>query len=242
MRVLIGSGFFAFAGLALAGINDITIPCPPDAYQVAYASNINVGDSYVNITNAGTRGGYDASQTGFGPTGGICANVYVFDPSEEMVSCCSCYVSPDGLRSLSVQNDLVSKTLTPSKPNGVVIKLVATAGDSSSTCDPAGFSVYTKVIQPAGWSSPRDVGSGRFDAESSPLGLEGGMRAWLTTLHLNTATGASALTENAFQQALLSLSELQKLTTFCAFIKANGSSYGICNSCRLGGTLGGDVR
>jgi hypothetical protein len=29
-------------------------------------------------------------------------------------------------------------------------------------------------------------------------------------------------------------SELTKLTTYCGFIQANGSGYGICKSCREG--------
>jgi len=33
-------------------------------------------------------------------------------------------------------------------------------------------------------------------------------------------------------------SELIKLTTYCGFIQANGSTFGICKSCRFGG-LGG---
>lgn len=184
------------------------------AYQVSYSANLASGDSYVNLTNAGTRGGYDVAQ-GLTPLGGLCANVYVFDPSEELVSCCSCYVSPDGLRSLSAQNDLINKTLTPSKPNGVVIKLLATAGNSSADCNAANVT----------------AGS-----------LEGGLLGWATTLHSNTAAGGTQMSENAFTKAQLSTSELEKLTTFCGFIQSNGSSFGICNACRLGGSLGGAER
>jgi hypothetical protein len=38
--------------------------------------------------------------------------------------------------------------------------------------------------------------------------------------------------------AELSASELLKLTSFCNFIQANGSGFGICKSCRFG-ALGG---
>ena len=181
---------------------------PTDAYQVAYLSNLITGDSYLNLTNAGTRNGFD-------PDGGICANVYVFDPSEEMVACCSCYVSPDGLRALSAQQDLVSKTLTPGHPNGVVVKLLASQ-PNGTTCDPT--------------------------TPSSVDGLESGLRAWATTLHVNTTASQSQMTENAFLAAVLSPSEQQKLTTFCAFIKANGSTFGLCQSCTTGGSLGGVSR
>ncbi len=68
----------------------------PDAFQIDYASNLNIGDSVVNITNAGTVNGAD-------PLGEICANVYTFDPAEELISCCTCLVTPNGLDSLSDQ-------------------------------------------------------------------------------------------------------------------------------------------
>jgi len=49
------------------------------------------------------------------------------------------------------------------------------------------------------------------------------------------------MTENVFQGSVLSDSELAKLTSYCGFIRANGSGFGICKSCRLGG-LGGAQR
>jgi len=48
---------------------------PTDAFQVNYASNLQAGDSFVNISNTGSS------------AGNLCANIYVFDPSEEIVSC-----------------------------------------------------------------------------------------------------------------------------------------------------------
>ena len=173
---------------------------PPDAYQVGYAANLLAGDSYLNLTNTGTLNGFD-------PAGRICVNVYTFDPSEEMVSCCSCQVTPDGLKSLSVKQDLVSNTLTPGVPGSVVIKLLATSG----TCNPSAPAATTLV---------------------------GGMRAWGTSLHQNSVSGNFEITENVFQTSFLSHTELQKLTTYCGFIQANGSGFGICKSCRLG-ALGG---
>ena len=180
---------------------------PADGYQVAYAANLVSGDSVVNLTNSGTRNGFD-------PAGGICVNTYTFDPSEEMVACCTCYVSPDGLKSLSVKSDLLSNTLTPGVPGSVVIKLVATAAAGGvSSCSAA--------------------------APIDPVpNFAGGLRAWITTLHQNTVTGSFEATENVFQNSPLSDSELAKLTSYCGFIQANGSGFGVCRSCRFGG-LGG---
>jgi hypothetical protein len=171
-------------------------------YEVGYASNLLIGDSYVNLTNTGILNGFD-------PAGRICANVYTFDPSEELISCCSCLVTPDGLKSLSAKQDLVSNTLTPGVPSAIVIKLVASA-PVAGACNPA----------------------------SATAVLESGLRAWGTSLHQNTTNGKFEMTENVFQPSALSASELAKLTTYCGFIQANGSGFGICKSCRLGG-LGG---
>jgi len=48
---------------------------PVDAFQVRYASNLNIGDSVINITNAGT------TNTAAGALTNICVNVYTFAPT-----------------------------------------------------------------------------------------------------------------------------------------------------------------
>jgi len=130
--------------------------------------------------------------------------------TEEMVSCCSCLVTPNGLVSLSVQGDLISNTLSPSTPTAVVVKLVATdAGSGTSTsCNPG--------------------------VEGN---LAKGMRAWGTSLHALPG-GGFGLTESGFLPGGLSDAEYAHLTSFCGFINSNGSGFGICKSCRAGG-LGG---
>jgi hypothetical protein len=191
--------------LVVVGSNVIDA-CDPDAFQVRYASNLNKGDSFVNITNTGSQ------EPLIDPPSpdNICVNVYTFDPSEEMVSCCSCLVTPNGLVSLSVQGDLISNTLSPSTPTAVVIKLVATDAGSGdiSVCNPG--------------------------VEGN---LASGMRAWGTTLHA-LPSGGFGLTESRFLNGGLSAAEYNHLTSFCGFINSNGSGFGICKSCRTGG-LGG---
>ena len=190
MRIQFVLATLAFAGVAFA---------QSDAFQVRYASNLNVADSVINITNAGTQGGTAA-------TGTICANVYTFDPAEELVSCCACSVTPNGLVSLSVKGSLISNTLTPGVPTSVVVKLLATQQASCNASSPTA-----------------DV-------------LASGMRAWGTTVHvLPTTPGGFALTETAFSQATLSAGELAHITSFCGFIQANGSGFGICKGCAPGG-------
>jgi len=43
------------------------------------------------------------------------------------------------------------------------------------------------------------------------------------------------VTETAFLPASLSEGEFTRLTQLCGFINGNGSGFGICRSCRLGG-------
>jgi len=64
---------------------NIIEPCIPDPF----ASNLNKGDSYVNITNTSSAIEEDlaAPIDGSVGAGNICANVYVFDPAEEILSC-----------------------------------------------------------------------------------------------------------------------------------------------------------
>lgn len=125
-------------GSLYLGINDfivndnggsfsVTITVTPlgDVFQVNYAANLSHGDSVINITNTGADGGHN-----------LCVNVYAFDPSEELIACCSCVVTPNALVSLSAQADLISNTLSPSTPRAIVIKLLATDAGAGS-CDPA---------------------------------------------------------------------------------------------------------
>jgi hypothetical protein len=78
---------------------------PPDTLKVDYFSNSNNAiDETVRLTNPGTSGT------------SLCAAVYVFAADQEMSECCSCLLTPDGLRTLSVNVDLIANPL-----RGVII-------------------------------------------------------------------------------------------------------------------------
>jgi len=178
-------------------------------FQVHSASNLAIGDSVVNITDTGT-----SSTTAF-PTqnGNICVNVYTFSPDEQLISCCSCPVTPDGLDSLSARNDLISDTLTPGVPTSIVLKLLASTG--APACNASTVGTGANV-------------------------LATGLAAWGTTIHALPVTPGSpattyGVTETAFRPSTLSAAELTRITTLCGFIQTNGSGFGICKSCRLGG-------
>ena len=198
-----------FASIALSVVAfaqpNVTVDSP---FQVRYVANLNLGDSVVNITNGGARGAGLAAGTSAATTGAICVNVYAFSPDEQMISCCSCPVTPNGLVSLSARRDLVNNTLTPAVPTAIVVKLLA--------------------------STP--VGNSCSGSAAAPGALESGMLAWGTTVHAGAAAGSAAvITETPFLPATLSGGELARLTSLCTFIQANGSGFGICSTCRLGG-------
>ncbi len=200
------------------------VPEADGVYQLRYLANLNQGDSYVNLTNAGTLDGR-------APAGNICVNVYTFDPAEELISCCACPITPNGLVSLSARNDLISNTLTPGVPTSITVKLV-----SSAVFNTAGANISATACNASGPLTVAGANPGNF--------LTRGMRAWATTLHLNTSGSPAVgyqLTETEFSKAELSATELSKLTSFCGFIQANGSGFGICKSCRFG-ALGGELR
>jgi hypothetical protein len=189
----------AVIALSTAAFGQAIPGAPADAFQVRYASNLNVGDSVINMTYAGT-------QNAGGALANICANVYTMSPDEQLISCCSCTLTASQLVSLSAISDLISNTLTPARPTSIVVKLVATTG---TTCNASNVPVAN---------------------------LASGLVAWGTTLHaLPTTPVTYALTETAFKDKGLSPAELARLTSFCGFIQANGSGFGICRSCRFGG-------
>src|SRR5271170_3649194 len=107
--------------LALAAVVFSTVAFADDVFQIKYAANLNIGDSYVNFTNSGAT-------VVNGVSANLCINLYTFDPQEELIACCTCSVTPNGLVSLSVLQSLISNPLTPAIPTAVVIKAVASTG------------------------------------------------------------------------------------------------------------------
>jgi hypothetical protein len=197
-------------GILVLGTNEAYSPSPADQFQVRYSANLNLGDSVINITNSGARGAALPSGISASTTGAICVNVYAFSPDEQMISCCSCPVTPNGLVSISARDSLISNTLTPAVPTSIVIKLYATA--------PVGGSCAGSAASP---------GSG------AP-----GMLAWGTSVHLSPSA-SPVIAESGFLTASLSSGELNRLTALCTFINATGSGFGVCRSCGLGGLGGG---
>jgi hypothetical protein len=99
---------------------------PSGAYKVDYFDNAHTTgapDATVRITNPGTAGA------------GICANIFVFNTDEELQQCCACPLVPNGLRKLSVNNDLTSHPLTGVTLTSGTIEIVSTAQTATGQCE-----------------------------------------------------------------------------------------------------------
>jgi len=177
-----------------------------DPLRLRYFANLTAGKSTIDITNAGMSGaGLDSTETA-AATGALCVSVYTFAPDQQLISCCSCAITPNGLATLDVAQDLTSSTLTPGVESSVTVELLASLPVSES-CN---------------------------NSASAPGPLASGMEAWATTVHAAPSAGTFQATETPFTRATLSDTEFKKMTQLCGFIQADGSGYGICNSCKVG--------
>ena len=195
-----------------------------DAFQINYASNLNLGDAVVNVTNAGTSAAGNVPVPFGNNIGDICANIYVFDPDQEMAACCTCLVSPNSLHSWPVgfgPSALLSGVGGGQAHKSVTIKLLATTPTptpNGTTCDPAlGY---------------RDA-TAHTTLPANGYSLAPGMAAWATHSH-PTNTPTVAITETPFENKVLSAGELGKLTQECSAIVTQQSSQ-FCPACGLGG-------
>jgi hypothetical protein len=159
-----------FAGSAMAS----TTAPPADTLKVDYFSNANTAgapDGTVRMTNPGTSGG------------SLWAAIYVFDPLEELTECCECFLSPDGLRTLSVNSDLTSNPLTGVTLNTGLVKFVSTSSTNASRLAPtpairvwathiqnSNFAVTETSSQDATLSATEE---GRLNAECAAIELDG---------------------------------------------------------------------
>jgi len=205
---------------AMGGIADALAFSPvtvSPTFLLRYVSNLNIGDSHINITNDGQNTDMPDSVVG---DGNLCVGVYAFDPNEELQSCCSCLVTPGGLVSLSAKT-ISAASLTRENPTSLVVKLLAwsTAAGASSTATPG---------------TPAPPNSSACNA-GSPGTAVGGLDAWGTTLHALPISGYT-VTETNFSTANLSAAELANITQSCEFNQINGSGqFGQCPGCTMGG-------
>jgi hypothetical protein len=170
----------------------------PDTFAVTYYSNAHetgAPDGKLRVDNPGVDNGKN-----------LCADVYVFDAFEEMLECCGCKVTPDGLRTFSVNKDLTGNTGNGEVPAVGVIKLLSGAPNTASGgCDPTGgasFRGFPNNIVP----TPD-------------------LRAWQTHIYF---TGHFLTSDQEVQAATLSTAELDTLQRTCFGILQLGSGRGKC--------------
>lgn len=166
-----------------------------DTYQVTYYSNANTTnapDGTLRFTNTGATVANGVSQP-------LNANIYVFDDTEEIQECCACQVSPDGLLSESVNQQLTANTLLHTQLTAGVIKVVVNTG----TADPTAVSGASLAHGLAGWMT---------QAQSVAVTA--------------SKAGPFTSTQSPLQESALTAAELIALETSCLNVQTLGSGAG----------------
>lgn len=123
---------------------------PADTLKVDYFSNANTTgapDGTLRITYPGTVPVPTGNSTSSSTVPNVCAYIAVFDSNQEMSECCGCLLTPDGLVTLSVDNDLTSNPLTGKKLQTGAVKILSVQ-PVANTCPLPGQG-QTGAITPA---------------------------------------------------------------------------------------------
>ncbi len=131
-----------------------TLTVMPVTYFVTESAKAGVlSNSYFDKTNAsGIDANVRVGQSG-GTSSNICALVYVFSADQEMSECCGCKITPNGLLTLSLNNDLTSNPLTGKSLIRGTIEVVASDITANPTCNAASLTakgeltVWTTHVQ-----------------------------------------------------------------------------------------------
>jgi len=184
------------------------------SYYVGYFGNANIPgfpDGRLDIINTGSTGGY-SRRDGKTPIGDLCANIYVFTSDQQMVECCSCFVSPNGHIQLSLNLNLTSNPLTTLPVNAGALKIVSSNTTSGGACNVGIFSVAATNYVPFGE-----------------------LRAWNTHVRqtippVGTTPALYTVTETPLRLAYLKAngSEISKLQSQCFSVQTLGSGHGRC--------------
>jgi hypothetical protein len=235
----------ATLALSAAAFAQIPTALNDGPFLIGYAANLTAGQpttgtpintSVLNVSNDGYLAGfYQLTGNGnpLGNAGNICVNVYAFNPDEEMLSCCSCLVTPNGIASLGIQTGVIANQLTPPIPalaGSAVIKLVSTVPGTST-----GNPTVPTICNAATISTTPALGTAAGD-------LTLGMVAWGSTLEPVDGIGTYLPVEVRYKNGRFTTpatvgvnSELTGLASVCSFVQAIGSNFGIC------GTIGSDI-
>ena len=160
-------------------------------YFVTYFSNGNTSsapDQTIRIINDGDT------------AAPLWASFYVFDDSEEMEECCSCEVTPDGLLSESVNQQLTASTFSArSEISRGVIKVISSSVPAIESTN------YTNTPAP-------------------------GLRMWATHTQVKKAGGSAYfVTETQAADSNLGSTEESNLEILCGWVNYLGSGWGVCS-------------
>jgi len=178
-------------------------------YFVTYYSNANTSgapDETLRIINDGDFA--SAAPEGV-ENGTLWADIYVFDDSQEMRSCCSCPITSDGLLSESVNKELTANEFTGrGEMTRGVIKVIPSIEYGPAGPDPEqGLRGWMTHVQATTTTFPAPgPGSSVNAVEKGP---------WFVT-------------ETALADSNLSVTELVNLGTLCSYGLTIGSGYGLC--------------
>jgi hypothetical protein len=137
------------------------------------------------------------------------ADIYVFDDSQELRSCCSCQITSDGLLSESVNKELTANEFTGrGEMTRGVIKVVADSANNATAPTPApGLHGWMTHIQATTTTFPAPGPGHAVNAvEKGP---------WFVT-------------ETALADSNLTPLELGNLGALCSYGLTIGSGYGTC--------------
>jgi|ERR1035438_3459376 hypothetical protein len=123
-------------------------------FTTYYSNNIAAApDATVRFINDGVSGA------------NLYASIYVFDDSEELTQCCSCAVTPDGLLSESVKNNLTNHSLRGVTPSRGVIKVISSSREADAS---TGFAANTPTPGLRGWATHIQSSANRFPTGPEP--------------------------------------------------------------------------
>jgi hypothetical protein len=137
-------------------------------YFVTYYANNStataVPDATLRIVNDGSSAANSDSS--------LWASIYVFDDSQELTECCSCYISADGLLSESVKNQLTQSPLTGLKPSRGVIKVISSSVDAGGPKNDYPTSNFTNTPTAGlrGWATHIQSAANKFVPPTGGVG------------------------------------------------------------------------
>ncbi len=121
--------------------------------------------SRIDADNSGVDGTVQLVNPGLGSQ---CAMVYVFDQNQELNECCGCAISDNGMRTLSVVNDLTANTLTGRSPRAGEIKVVPSDAAQYPQCDASSITPSGEI---QGWGTDAQLSGGTVQVTENPFDL-----------------------------------------------------------------------